>query len=134
MVSIALEIMLFLGIIIMVGYIANIFSEKTKIPESLFMILIGLLIGPIFKIIDPASLRGISGTFATLAIIIILIDSGLDFNLELLLKKMFDAATFTVVVNVLITVFVGLFVHFVFGWELLHGFLLGIVSSGTTTR
>ncbi len=117
----------------MIGYAGNIFSEKTKIPESLFMILIGLLIGPIFGIIEPASLRGLSGTFATIAIVIILIDSGLDFDVSTLFKKMFDAALFTVVVNIIITLSVGFFVHLVFGWNLLHGFLLGIVSSGTTT-
>jgi len=117
----------------MVGYIANIFSEKTKIPEALFMIIIGLLIGPIFGLINPADFRAVAGIFATLAILIILIDSGLEFDLSLLLKKMLDATLFTVIVNVLITVLVGFFVHFVFGWNLLHGFLLGVVSSGTTT-
>ena len=117
----------------MAGYIANIFSEKTKIPESLFMIIIGLLIGPIFGLINPADFRGAAGIFATLAIVIILIDSGLEFDISALFKKMFDAALFTILVNVLITLSVGFFVHYVFGWNLLHGFLLGIVSSGTTT-
>ncbi len=117
----------------MAGYIANIFSEKTKIPASLFMIIIGLLIGPIFGFINPADFRGAAGIFATLAIVIILIDSGLEFDISALFKKMFDAALFTILVNVLITLSVGFFVHYVFGWNLLHGFLLGIVSSGTTT-
>lgn len=117
----------------MAGYIANIFSEKTKIPASLFMIIIGLLIGPVFGFINPADFRGAAGIFATLAIVIILIDSGLEFDISALFKKMFDAALFTLLVNVLITLSVGFFVHYVFGWNLLHGFLLGIVSSGTTT-
>jgi len=117
----------------MAGYVANIFSEKTKIPASLVMILIGLLVGPVFKLIDPANLRSVAGIFATIAIVIILIDSGLEFDISMLFKKMFDAAIFTILVNVSITFFVGLFVHYFFGWNLLHGFLLGIVSSGTTT-
>lgn len=117
----------------MAGYIANIFSEKTKIPASLFMIIIGLLIGPVFGFINPADFRGAAGIFATLAIVIILIDSGLEFDISAFFKKMFDAALFTLLVNVLITLSVGFFVHYVFGWNLLHGFLLGIVSSGTTT-
>jgi len=97
------------------------------------MIIIGFLIGPVFGWISPNKLQGVAGTFATVAIIIILIDSGLDFDISVLIKKMFDAAIFTVIVNVLITVVVGSFVHFFFGWNLLHGLLLGIVSSGTTT-
>ena len=117
----------------MVGYIANLFSEQTRIPESLFLIIIGLLIGPVFGFIDPIGLRDVAGIFATLAIVIILIDSGLEFDITMLFKKMFDASIFTIIVNVLITLFVGLFVHYVYGWNLLHGFLLGIVSSGTTT-
>ncbi|MBD3204572.1 hypothetical protein GF327_09855 [Candidatus Woesearchaeota archaeon] len=129
----ALDIILFAGLIIMIGYVANIFSEKTKIPESLFMIMIGVLIGPVLQLTNPADLRSIAGTFATISIIIILIDSGLDFDIRLLFRKMLDASLFTILVNVLITLFVGLFVHFVYGWNILHGFLLGIVSSGTTT-
>ena len=117
----------------MVGYIANLFSEQTRIPESLFLIIIGLLIGPVFGFIDPIGLRDVAGIFATLAIVIILIDSGLEFDITMLFKKMFDASIFTIIVNVLITLLVGLFVHYVYGWNLLHGFLLGIVSSGTTT-
>jgi len=97
------------------------------------MIIIGLLIGPVFGFVDPAAYQGVAGTFATIAIVIILIDSGLDFDVGLLFKKMLDASLFTILVNVFITLFVGLFVHFLYGWELLHGFLLGIVSSGTTT-
>ena len=117
----------------MVGYIANLFSEQSKIPESLFMIIIGLLIGPVFGFIDPTGLKDLAGIFATIAIVIILIDSGLEFDVSTLVKKMFDAAIFTIIVNVMITLFVGFFVHYVYGWNLLHGFLLGIVSSGTTT-
>jgi cell volume regulation protein A len=124
---------LFLGLIVIIGYFGNVFSKRTKIPESLFMIIIGLLIGPIFKLINPTDFQGMAGIFSTLAIIIILIDSGFDFDISLLIKKMFDAALFTLLVNLLITIFVGLFAYFFLGWRLLYGFLLGIVSSGTTT-
>ncbi|MBN2368713.1 cation:proton antiporter [Candidatus Woesearchaeota archaeon] len=128
-----IDIILFLGTIILIGYAANVFSQKTRIPESMILILIGLLVGPVFKLIDPADLHGIVGPFATVAIIIILIDSGLDFDISFLLKKILDASIFTILGNILITVSVGLMAHFLFQWNLLHGLLLGIVSSGTTT-
>lgn len=129
----ALEIVLFLGLVILIGYAANIFSQKTKIPESLIMIFLGLLIGPIFKFVDPAGLKGIAGTFATIAIVIILINSGLDFDLSLIMKKMLHAALFTVIANIMTTAGIGLVLHFFFGWNILYALLLGIVSSGTTT-
>ncbi|MCM2326173.1 MAG: cation:proton antiporter [Candidatus Woesearchaeota archaeon] len=124
---------MFLGAIILIGYIANIFSEKSKIPESLFMIIIGLLVGPVFGIVDPTNLKSVAGIFSVIAMIIVLIDSGLEFDISLIVKKMLHATIFTVIVNLLSTVGIGLAVHYLFGWNILHAMLLGVVSSGTTT-
>lgn len=124
---------MFIGIVILVGYAAHLFSKRTKIPESLIMILMGLAIGPIFGLVNPDNFKGMAGVFATLAIIIILIDSGLDFEFKKVLKRMYEAAVFTIIVNILITFAIGISLHFIFNWPILHALLLGIICSGTTT-
>ena len=43
--------LLVIGFILLVGFIGNILYKKTKIPESLFLIIIGIVLGPVLNII-----------------------------------------------------------------------------------
>jgi cell volume regulation protein A len=45
------------GIIIMTGFFGIFFFDKTKIPDVLLLMGIGILLGPVFGLIDPAELR-----------------------------------------------------------------------------
>ena len=75
------EVFIALGAIILIGFIGRLAYDRTKIPESLFMILIGLLIGPIFGVIDPSSLLPFVPFVSVLALLLVLLDAGLDLNI-----------------------------------------------------
>lgn len=129
----ALGTFLILGLIILIGFIGNILFKKTKIPESLFLILIGLFIGPVLNIIDSASFAKISSFIATLALIIILLDNGLSMDIFKILKNMSKAAFFTLLVFFLTTIFITFFIYYIIGWNFLYSLLVGVIFSGTTT-
>ena len=44
-----------LGFIIIIGFFSMQFFEKTKIPDILFLMLLGVLLGPVFGVVDSSS-------------------------------------------------------------------------------
>jgi cell volume regulation protein A len=121
------------GIIILVGFIGNIISNKTKLPESFYLIFVGILVGPIYNLIDVEFFKGISSVVTTLTLIIVLLQSGLSFDIYKLFKRLYKATIFTTLVVIFSSLFVSALMIYVFNWNPLYAILLGIVSSGTAT-
>jgi cell volume regulation protein A len=87
-----------IGLIILLGFMGSLFFERTKIPDILILIFIGLLIGPIlteytnFGLLDDPEMKDtitfFAPHFAALALVIILFDGGLNLHLEKTMRKM----------------------------------------------
>ncbi len=127
------NIFIILGILILVGFAGRIAYNWTKIPESIFLILIGLLIGPLLNIVKSDIFLPIVPFFSILALLVVLLDSGFSFNIFQVFKRFPKAFTFTIIISVLTTSIIGSMLFFFFEWELLHALLLGLIASGTTT-
>lgn len=72
--------LILLGGIIALGFLGNLFFERTRIPDVLFLIGAGLVLGPVFELISPEAVRPAMPYFGALALVIILFDGGLDFE------------------------------------------------------
>jgi len=130
MVAVEITLLIF-GIIIFLGFFASVFFERTKIPDVLLLLLLGVLLGPVFGIVDSGNFLPLASTVGTLALIVILFDSGLNLNLVKVLTEIPNASIFSIAVFVLGAVFVGGIAHFIFGWNFLHALLLGVIAGGT---
>jgi len=126
------ETFLLLGLIILVGFTGHVFYEYTKVPEILFMILIGLTIGPFLKFVDPANLMQLSPLISILALHIVLLDAGLSLDVFGVIKSLGKSALWTLLVLIFCTFIIGTFMY-VAGWSPLHALLIGAVNSGTAT-
>src|SRR3989338_3835348 len=124
---------LILGIIILIGFIGNFFFNKTKIPESIFLILIGILLGPIFKVVSNEFFIDNATFLISLALVVVLLDSGLTLNISKIIKNAPTAFAFTVLVITSTVAIVSAVTVLVFDWPLINGIFLGIIGSGTTT-
>lgn len=122
-----------LGMIVLVGVSGRYLQNTKRIPESLFLILLGLFLGPITGLIPEGTFMPFLPFISTLAMIGILLESGLDFKLQKLDKDLTIALTFIVLVAVFTTLSVGSLLYFVFKWDPLVSLLIGLISSGTTT-
>jgi len=121
-----------LGLVILIGFVGNILFEYTKVPESLFMMLIGLIVGPVLGIAIQSEFLRFAPIVTEVTLIVILLDTGLSLDLFETVKLLGRAFTFTILVLLASTTLVGAFM-FLLGWEPLHAILIGIISSGTTT-
>jgi NhaP-type Na+/H+ or K+/H+ antiporter len=62
--------------------------EKTRVPDVFPLLALGLLLGPVFHVVPPASLGKVGNVFATVTLIIILFQGGLSINFSLLRQSL----------------------------------------------
>ena len=73
--------LLIMGSAILIGFIGHALFKYTKIPESLFMIVIGLIVGPFTNMVNPSEFVSYTPLIVTLTLIIVLLDSGLSLSI-----------------------------------------------------
>ena len=128
------------GIILVLGFIGNYLFRKTSVPDILVLIFLGMLIGPAFRIVEPSVLAPISELFASLALLIILFDGGLNLNLKKVLQDSPRASMMAflgVFVSMALMIYdraeVDGITHLVLGWDIMLGMLLGAILGGTSS-
>lgn len=127
------DVFIAIGAIILIGFLGRFAYKKTKVPESMMMILIGLLLGPVLGLVNPGALIPFVPFLSVLALVLVVLDAGLELNVFKLFKEFSSALIFTFSVAIISTLLIGTILHLVFGWQLIHGLLLGLIASGTTT-
>lgn len=126
------------GAIIFVGFFAMMIFEKTRVPDLLILVILGLLLGPVaatyfgVELVPSTITEFVMPYFAFLALVIILFDGGLNLNFDLVLRKINIALIHTLVVFVLTIVSVAVVAHFVLGYPWIIGILLGAVLGGVS--
>lgn len=78
----AATLLVLLGGIIGIGFLGNLFFEKTRIPSVLLLIAIGIFLGPITRVVPPEAVRPFMPFFGVIALTIILFEGGLDLDLQ----------------------------------------------------
>ena len=128
----AVQILGLIGILLIIGFLADYLFRKTGIPDILILIALGFLIGPVLYIVNPSQLAPASQFIATLAIAIILFDGGLNLHPGTILRTAHRA---------LLLVFLGIgfsmaattaFAYYVLDWGFLNSLLLGAIVSGNS--
>lgn len=113
-------------------WFAEIFSKK-RIPDVLMLMFIGIIIGPLFKIVDAEKLSSIGNVFGQITLVILLFESGT----ELSFKTLADSIKSTIALT-----FVNFFFTFVaigfLGWLVLGmnpgiSFMLGAALGGSSS-
>ena len=69
------------SVVIILGVLGEAFFKKTGIPDILFLMILGIIIGPVLGIIQPEAVLEIVPYFAAVALIIIMFDGGLNLSL-----------------------------------------------------
>jgi cell volume regulation protein A len=128
----AVQIIGFIGILLVIGFLADYLFGKTRFPDILILIALGYLIGPVLNIISPSEIAPASQIIASLALVVILFNGGLDLEFA----KVLSSAP-----RALILVFVGIavsiastaaFAYYMMGWGFMESLLLGAIVGGTS--
>ncbi|MDE1830445.1 MAG: cation:proton antiporter [Thaumarchaeota archaeon] len=126
-------VLLTAGIIIFLGVLGEAFFRRTGIPDIAFLMAAGVVVGPVLGIVSTATVVKIVPYFASLALIIIMFDGGLNLDVRSIIRTAhyaFLLAIFGFVVSVAI---VSIIAVYGLGWQLLDGILLGIMVGGSSS-
>jgi len=126
-------ILLAAGVIIFLGVAGEAFFKRTGIPEIAFLMVLGVIIGPVLGIIQPEVVIEIVPYFSALALIIIMFDGGLNLDLRNMVKTAHFAIILAILSYVISVVIVTIFAHFGLGWEWLESILLGTIVGGSSS-
>jgi NhaP-type Na+/H+ or K+/H+ antiporter len=81
-------VIIFVGALVFLAHLFTGMFERTRIPDVLFLMLIGLVIGPLLKIVNPDDFGKVGPVFTTIALVVILFESGLELSLETLRRSL----------------------------------------------
>jgi len=130
------EIGLTIAIIGLLIFTAHLFSEifsRKRIPDVLFLIIIGLLIGPVFHWISPESLGNAGSLFSGITLVTILFESGTQLRFAALKDSFGGALKLTALNFVLSALVVWLVGWLVLGISPVISMILGCVLGGTAS-
>lgn len=127
------NVLTIMGATVIIAVIGHMIFNKTGIPESIFMILLGLILGPISDLVKLTEIQGIIPYVFTLSIVIILLESGLSTDIQEAIETMRTSTIFTIIVLVTTSLLCGAFLNLVLGWSIAPSLILGIICSGTST-
>jgi cell volume regulation protein A len=127
------DFFLIIGMVILIGFTGRLVRRRHKVPESLFLILFGLLLGPITGLAPGDVLLEFVPIISVAAMVAILVESGIEFDISRLTSTLSVSLLFTLLIAALTTLLITVFLMFVFGWDPAVAALVGLISSGTTT-
>lgn len=135
MAEIASEPLLFFGgiaALIFLGFAGNLIFSKLRFNDTILLIGLGVLLGPVTGAIPVESLQRASTIVGPLALILILFDGGLALKFRDLLHGLGQAASLAVGGFVLATGAIGGIVAWALQVPLMTGLILGAILGGTS--
>lgn len=126
-------VLLAAGVVVFLGVAGEAFFKKTGVPDVAFLMILGVIIGPVLGIIQPEAVIQVVPYFAALALIIIMFDGGLNLDIKHMIKTAHFAFTLAILGFVLSVVIVTLGAHYVLSWFWLDSILLGSIVGGSSS-
>ena len=128
-----------IGGIIAIGFAAGLIFDRTRVPDLLILIFLGVLLGPVstfffgISFVPAAVLQYLTPYFTAVALMIILFDGGLNLRLPEIAKYLGLTGLHTALAFVATVFAVGFVTVVALGYPLVVGLLLGAILGGTSS-
>ena len=124
---------LFIGIILILGRVFSSLFEKTRLPDVLPLMVLGMLLGPVGGLVRPDMFGQAGQIFTTLALIVVLFHSGLEFRLLSLRGAAGHGLFLTTVGFVLETLVIAWVVRVFLRVPQMYAFIVGAIVADNST-
>jgi cell volume regulation protein A len=128
----AIQILGFLGILFIIGFIGDYLFRKISFPDILVLLALGYVVGPVLHIVDPAWVAPATPIIANLSLVIILFNGGLGLEFSQARAIAPRAIALAVVGIGVSMISAAAFVYYFLHWELMNSLLLGAIVGGTS--
>ena len=122
-----------IGLMVFFAHFLSLQFRKTNIPDVLVLMLLCILIGPLLGVVAPQDFGKIGSVIATIALVVILFESGTSLNLGVLGKSLATTGVLSLVCFVLTAAIVALVGVAALQLEWLPAILLGVTLGGTSS-
>ncbi len=120
------------ALIIVIGFLSNYLFERTGLPDMLFLIILGYVVGPFLHLIDP-SVADLAPYLAALALVFILFDGGMKMNIRQVLSQSPRAILLAVSGFLISLSLIALFMTYMVQVPLIYGILFGSIFGGSSS-
>jgi NhaP-type Na+/H+ or K+/H+ antiporter len=126
-------IIILIGLFIFFGHYLNGIFERRGIPDVLGLMVIGILIGPVFHLVDPESFGMFGPLFNHLVLIFILFESGTELKFSEIKQSFRESAGITLFGFLSTSLTVFCFCYFLIDLPLLTCAFIGTALGGTSS-
>ena len=121
-----------LGGLLILAFLANLLARKTGIPDVLVLMATGVLLGPVLHLIDLTRYPGLQAGFGTLALILVLLEAGLDLDLRQFIKYLPVGILLATASYALCLLLIAPVVHILLGLSWRDAILVAAVLGGVS--
>jgi len=123
------------GAIIVIGFLSNYLLERKGLPDMLFLIVLGMLVGPATGLVDASTIMGFAPYLAVLALVFILFDGGMTMNIYHVFSETPRAAVLAAAGFTLSTIASSLLIYFLLvpNFPFLYALLFGTIVGGSSS-
>ncbi|MBD3210127.1 hypothetical protein GF318_01980 [Candidatus Micrarchaeota archaeon] len=125
-----------IALTIIIGFVASLVFERTRISQVIILMLFGFLLGPVLGLLDVSEesiIVSVLPFISTLALIVLLFDGGLELNIFSVAKAIPKSMLYTLLVFVISVLAIAGFIFLYLGWPITHSLLIGAVVGGTSS-
>jgi NhaP-type Na+/H+ or K+/H+ antiporter len=122
-----------LGVLIFLSHVFNQLFDKTKIPNVLLLLLIGIIVGPVSGIVTIDFFGELGNIFTTITLVVILFESGASLHFKEI-KKAIGSATLLTLVNFVVTILLTSWIsRWLLGVDVMSSVFIGAIVGGTSS-
>jgi NhaP-type Na+/H+ or K+/H+ antiporter len=122
-----------IGLMVFFAHFLSLQFRRTNIPDVLVLMLAGILLGPVLGIVAPQDFGKVGSVVATIALVVILFESGTSLNLGVLGKSLATTGVLSLVCFALSAVIAALVGFYALDLPWVPAVLLGVTLGGTSS-
>jgi len=129
------NLIILVSLTILVSYLSGLIYSKTRIPDVIWLMGFGVLMGPVLGYVDKGVFNQLAPLMSVIALSIILFEAGINVDIVMLLGSMGKAMVLSVASILGSILLIGTLTAYFLVPELsfLQGMLLGAMVGGTST-
>ncbi|MDR0953288.1 MAG: cation:proton antiporter [Elusimicrobiota bacterium] len=120
-------IIISLAIFIFLAHLFSVMFVKTRIPEVLPLMLLGIIIGPVLNIVNPSDFGMVDQVFTRILLIVILFESGLGIRISHIRNTWAQGTRLTLISFILTMALIMLLAKLVLGLNWAYSLILGCI-------
>lgn len=124
---------IFAAVILIIGFLGDYIFRRTGFPDILFLLILGIILGPVLGFFPKDELAPITPYIIELSLMMILFYGGMDMNLSKVLRQSGRATVLAVTYFVLVTVAVSTMARFFFNIDWILALMFGPMIAGTSS-